>query len=144
MPQHLKRNRRERVFTGNRSTTSYFTSSPPVCILYPTLASKNTIGRDKNDQKITQDWPNMATSTTESTEETETTPTVSYPLDKHRRSLFDLKESEMLPPYFSQAQLGKLEDKFSQRKWPDEFTIQMIAIECNMLAKHVTVRIKSY
>ena len=82
----------------------------------------------------------MATSSTALTQDNdETTPSVSYPLDKHRRSLFDVKESEMLPPYFTQAQLGKLEDKFSQRKWPDEFTIQMIALECNMLERHVAV-----
>lgn len=83
--------------------------------------------------------PNMARSSTVLTEESETA-AISYPLDKHRRSLFDVKESEMFPPYFTQAQLGKLEDKFSQRKWPDEFTIQMIALECNMLERHVAVR----
>jgi hypothetical protein len=82
--------------------------------------------------------PNMATSSTTLTEGNETA-AVTYPLDKHRRSHFDIKESEMFPPYFTQAQLGKLEDKFSQRKWPDEFTIQMIALECNMLERHVTV-----
>ena len=80
------------------------------------------------------------TSTTALPQENETIPAViSYPLDKHRRSFFDVKESEMFPPYFTQAQLGKLEDKFAQRKWPDEFTIQMIALECNMLERHVTV-----
>ena len=84
--------------------------------------------------------PNTATTSTALQQENETVPTViSYPLDKHRRSFFDVKESEMIPPYFTQAQLGKLEDKFSQRKWPDEFTIQMIALECNMLEGHVAV-----
>ena len=50
------------------------------------------------------------------------------------------KQIELAPPYIMPAQLGKLEDKFNQRKWPDEFTIQMIALECNMLERHVAVR----
>jgi hypothetical protein len=82
--------------------------------------------------------PNMATSSTALTQDTKAA-AISYPLDKHRRSLFDVKESEIFPSHFTQAQLGKLEDKFSQRKWPDEFTIQMIALECNMLERHVSV-----
>ena len=82
--------------------------------------------------------PNTATSSSTITEEIQTT-LITYPLDKHRRSLLDLRESEMRPPHFTEAQLGKLEDKFSQRKYPDEFTIQMIALECNMLERHVTV-----
>ena len=83
--------------------------------------------------------PNTAASSIILTEQTETQTTISYPLDKHHRSLLDVKESEIFPPYFTQAQLGKLEDKFSHRKWPDEFTIQMIALECNMLERHVAV-----
>lgn len=67
------------------------------------------------------------------------TMSISLPLDKHRRSVSEVRESELIPPYFTQAQLGKLEDKFTQRKWPDEFTIQMIALECNMLERHVAV-----
>lgn len=61
------------------------------------------------------------------------------PLDKHRRMSIT-KQIELTPPYIMPAQLGKLEDKFNQRKWPDEFTIQMIALECNMLERHVAVR----
>lgn len=61
------------------------------------------------------------------------------PLDKHRRTSMN-KQIELAPPYITPVQLGKLEDKFNQRKWPDEFTIQMIALECNMLQRHVAVR----
>lgn len=57
-------------------------------------------------------------------------------LDKYRR-LSETKQSELIPTHVTQAQLGKLEDKFNQRKWPDDFTIQMIALECNMLERHV-------
>lgn len=65
---------------------------------------------------------------------------VSLTPDKYRRLSIEAKESDLVPPHFTQAQLGKLEDKFTQRKWPDEFTIQMIALECNMLERHVAVR----
>ena len=69
---------------------------------------------------------------------------VSLPVDKHRRSSCDIRERYLVPSHLTSAQLGKLEDKFNNRKWPDEFTIRMIALESNMLETHVAVRSTYY
>ena len=45
------------------------------------------------------------------------------------------------PEHFSVEQINKLECRFSYQKWPDKTDIIIIAMESNLLAEDVEVRI---